>query len=220
MGIKQCTHKDLWIFNFNPWLVIKLNSDSNSIVVGSNSKIVLNLRYNSRGSDTSKLYPGKYVIDGTPVGFTTDSKGFVIPILTVTKNGLSTTTFTSRRTGTSIIKSSINFQTVTTSVKIFAKLYVTSTDPVNNAFRVPINKLIKITFNVPIKYGNKFIKLINKWGSKPFRTYISGSSLYIKPLTVLAKGVQYTVILHTGSIQALSGSSKISLFRFKFTTTK
>lgn len=207
-------------FIYNPWLVIHLYSYYSRIIVGSTSKIVLNLRHNNRGMDTSSLYHGKYVIDGTPVTFSHDSLGFVKPKITTTKNGLSTIIFTGKHRGKSIIKSTINYQTVKTSINIFSKLVVTGTKPRNNAFKVPVNTVIKITFNVPIKYGNKFIKLRNKWGYKSCRTYTSGSSLYIKTLTLLAKGVQYTLILHTGSIKALSGSSKLSLFQFKFITTK
>ncbi|ADZ09085.1 parallel beta-helix repeat [Methanobacterium lacus] len=209
------------LFNFNPWIVLRLNSNYNKIIVGSTSKIVLNLRYNNKGVYTSPLYGGKYIIDGIIVGFSSDSLGILNPVVSTTKNGLSSTTFTARHTGTSTIRATVNSQSISTSIKIYPKLAVTSTSPVKNAFRVPLNTVIKITYNVPIKLGSKsLISLTNKWGNKLFDVYISGSTLYIKPRTILARATQYTVILHTNSVRALSGSSGSSLFGYAFTTTK
>ncbi len=117
-------------------------------------------------------------------------------------------------TGTSGLAAPYLFRFTTTSPPI-----VTSTSPVNNAVNVAINKVIQINFNKAIKYGtNPWIELTNSWGAKPFTMAISGNTLYIATKTLMARGTQYTVILHSNSITDLTGTSGLAapyLFRFR-----
>ncbi len=97
---------------------------------------------------------------------------------------------------------------------------VKTVDPVNNAVNVPANKVIKITFSETVKTGNNWIELKNSNGTLiPFTTNISGNVLTIKPTISLAKGVKYTVILHTGCVTDLAGN-KLALYSSVFTVVK
>ena len=206
------------LFNLNPRIILRITPYPSQITVGSTSTIVVDLRHNNNGVDTTSLYPGKYIIDGIIVGFVNDSLGKVNPIVYATTNGLATTTFTGKFPGISVIKSTVIAQTVSTQVKIVSKIFVTSTSPVKNAVNVAINKIITVKFSNTIKFGkNPWIELRNKWGSKPITMTISGSSLYLKPKTLLARNTLHTVILHTNSITDLTGAG-ISLYTFSFKT--
>jgi hypothetical protein len=96
---------------------------------------------------------------------------------------------------------------------------VSSVDPVNNGVNVALNKVIKVTFNQAILAGNNWIELLNtKTGVVvPVSTSISGNVLSITPNSLLANGVVYQVILHTGSVTSLVGNP-LSLYSSKFTT--
>ncbi len=94
---------------------------------------------------------------------------------------------------------------------------VKTTDPVNNAVKVATNKIVKITFNEPIKAGNKCIQIVNSKGTViSTTTSINGSVLTINH-SKLAKTTKYTVILHTGCITDIAGN-KLALYTTKFTT--
>jgi len=96
---------------------------------------------------------------------------------------------------------------------------VTSTDPVNNAI-VTNEKIIKVRFSESVKYGNQWIELKNSYGQiKPTTKTISGNTLTITPKTALAKGVQYKLIIHSGSIKDLSGNS-VSIYKTSFNVSR
>lgn len=84
-------------------------------------------------------------------------------------------------------------------------LSVVSASPVNGAVNVSADKIIKITYNKPIKTGTNWIELKNSSGSLiPITKSIMGNILTIThPL--LSKGVKYTLVLHSGSITDLDG---------------
>ena len=97
---------------------------------------------------------------------------------------------------------------------------VTLSDPINNAFNVATNKVIKITFNEPVKAGNMFIELKNSAGTLiPITRSISGNVLSITPNSLLKAGTKYTIILHTNSIKDLASNGLAALYTTKFTTT-
>ena len=96
---------------------------------------------------------------------------------------------------------------------------VTSTNPLNNAFKVSLNKMILYRFNKAIKYGNGWIELINSKGiSKSFKTSITGNTMYIKPTTPFTKGTSYTVFVHTNAVKSLGGAGLTSPNTTRFTT--
>ncbi len=94
---------------------------------------------------------------------------------------------------------------------------VISSDPANGALRIPLNKVIKIKFNEAIKLPSKpWIELKTNSGiAKPFKLSISGNVLIITPTTLLTKGTQYIVSVHSNSITSSTGlASKSYIFRF------
>jgi methionine-rich copper-binding protein CopC len=93
---------------------------------------------------------------------------------------------------------------------------VTAIDPVNKAI-VLNTKVIKIKFNTPIKNGNKFIQLKSTSNGKinPTKTSISGETLSIIPTTTLTKGSSYQILMHSGSVEDLSGNG-VHIFSTSF----
>jgi hypothetical protein len=95
----------------------------------------------------------------------------------------------------------------------------TAFDPVNNAVNVALNKVIKVTFNQAVLMGSNWIELVNtRTGALvPVTTSISGNVLSIAHSSVLAKGVAYKVLLHTGCVTSLAGNP-VGSYVTKFTT--
>ena len=98
---------------------------------------------------------------------------------------------------------------------------IKSSNPVNNAVNVALNKVIQITFNEAIKLGsNPWIELYTTGNGIyiPFTSKINGNVLSITPTSLLA-GTKYTVILHTNSITDMEGNGLASPYTTRFTTT-
>ncbi len=92
---------------------------------------------------------------------------------------------------------------------------VTSFDPVNKAL-ASNNKIIKVKFSESVKIGTNWIELHGNGKFKSTTKTVNGNILSITPKTALAKGAKYTVVLHTGSVEDLSGND-ISLQSTSFT---
>ncbi len=93
---------------------------------------------------------------------------------------------------------------------------VTAIDPVNKS--IVLNpKVIKIKFNTAIKDGNKLIQLKSTSNGKisPTETSISGDTLSIIPTTNLTKGSKYQILIHSGSVEDLSGNG-VQIFSTNF----
>jgi glycosyltransferase involved in cell wall biosynthesis len=87
---------------------------------------------------------------------------------------------------------------------------VNGIDPVDNAENVSINKVIKITFNEPIKSGSAYNKITLNGGgvvSLPISKSIKGNVLTITPSKPLIQGTRYTLILHSDTITSLKNNS-------------
>ena len=93
---------------------------------------------------------------------------------------------------------------------------VTAIDPVNKSI-VLNTKVIKIKFNKAIKKGNNLIQLriINNGKISPTKTSISGDTLSIIPTTNLTKGYRYQILIHSGSVEDLSGNG-VHIFSTNF----
>ena len=90
-------------------------------------------------------------------------------------------------------------------------------DPVSNSVNVPIDKVITVTFNEPIKAGNNWIELELFNGTCiSVNTSIKDNKLTICP-PLLAAGTKYKVVLHTGSVKDLAGNSLALVVKY-FTT--
>ena len=124
-----------------------------------------------------------------------------------------TTSITSNDSVSTFSAKSESLSTATTSAP-----KVTAIDPSNKAVNVPVNKVIKITFNESIKAGTNWIELKDSSGKAvSFTKSISSNTLTITPTSNLTKGVKYSLILHTGSITDLSGNP-IAYYGSTFTT--
>ena len=83
---------------------------------------------------------------------------------------------------------------------------VTAVDPANHAI-VQKSQNIKITFNKAIKSGTNWTELKTSTGKTvSAKNVISGNQLIISPTSTLAYG-KYIIILHTGSVQDLTGNT-------------
>ena len=95
------------------------------------------------------------------------------------------------------------------------------TDPYSRMVNVPINKNIKVLFNEPIKFGTNYIEMKDTRGRYiPIKRSINGKIMTIVPIFQLAKGTTYTLILHMGCINDLSGNMLSSVYSSNFTTDK
>jgi methionine-rich copper-binding protein CopC len=95
---------------------------------------------------------------------------------------------------------------------------VTSVNPANHSI-VLKSPTIKVNFNEPIKAGTNSISLKNSAG-KVIKTKnsISSKTLTISPLSALATGVKYNLILNAGSVKDLAGKGN-SYYSTSFTVS-
>jgi hypothetical protein len=202
-----------------PPVVTLINPLNNAVNVALNKGIQINFNkaikfgvnpwielMNSSGN----LIPISTAISGSSLYITPQT---LLAMGTQYKVLLHTNSITDTITSSGIAPFTSKFTTATPPV-------VTLTNPLNNAVNVALNKVIQINFNKTIKLGtNSWIELTNRWGAKPFTTAISGSSLYITTQTLLAKGTQYTVTLHSNSVTDSTGTAGLAApYTFRFTT--
>ena len=95
-----------------------------------------------------------------------------------------------------------------------------SSSPGYGAQNIALNKIISITFNETIKMGIKpWIEFKTVSGTAvPYKTSITGSTLYITPLSLLKSGTQYIAIVHSGAVMGMNGVVLGSPCSVKFTT--
>lgn len=103
------------------------------------------------------------------------------------------------------------------SVMMKEKIFVKKLDPMKDGIMVPIDKVIRLTFNENIKEGTNWIELLSSNRENiPLKKVIDGKTLIINhPL--LTKGTRYTLHLHTGCIIDLEGN-KMNTYSTSFTT--
>jgi ABC-2 type transport system ATP-binding protein/lipopolysaccharide transport system ATP-binding protein len=103
------------------------------------------------------------------------------------------------------------------SVMMKEKIFISQSDPAKNDIKVPIDKIITLTFNETIKEGTNWIELLsNNRDNIPLKKVIDKKTLIINhPL--LTKGTRYTLHLHTGCITDLEGN-KLNTYSTSFTT--
>lgn len=83
---------------------------------------------------------------------------------------------------------------------------VTSMDPANYAVNIAANKVITVTFNEAIKFGNNNIQLKTSTGTLiPINKIISGNVLTITPINPLTEA-RYMLIIYAGSVTDLVGN--------------
>ena len=97
---------------------------------------------------------------------------------------------------------------------------VNGTDPVNGAVNVSNNKVIKITFNEPIKVGSVYssITVKNSAGAlKTMNVSISGSVLTLTPVYNYLTGYKYIIYIPVNAIKDTTGSGLAADFSSNFT---
>ena len=98
---------------------------------------------------------------------------------------------------------------------------ISKVDPLNGAVNVAINKVIKVSFSEPIKSGKIWIELKDITGKLITTTAtVSGNILTINHSTLLKKGMKYTLIIHSNTVQDSSGNPLAKPYTTIFTTTK
>jgi len=98
---------------------------------------------------------------------------------------------------------------------------VLSTDPVNNATNVPIDKVIKVTFNEDVESATNFDKIIMldaEGATVAVTTTLTASVLTITPSDPLAYSTKYTVTIPAGAVKDTSGNALAEELSFSFTT--
>ena len=118
--------------------------------------------------------------------------------------------------GTLYFGSNAYFGGVINLFAIHDNVLVGSVDPVGNAVNVPAGKIIKITFNSPIKVGGGQIELKGSSGNAvPFKTNIKDNALVITPSNSLSSD-KYTLTLYNDCVTDLDGSH-LELYSTSFT---
>jgi methionine-rich copper-binding protein CopC len=95
---------------------------------------------------------------------------------------------------------------------------VTKSDPANNAVNVPLNKVINLVFNEPIKQGGNFTNITLSTINGPIiaTATITGNSIVIIPNNYF-KGTTYTINLPNDAVEDLAGNA-VSAYSSQFTT--
>jgi len=98
---------------------------------------------------------------------------------------------------------------------------VVSTDPVDNATNVPIDKVIKVTFNEDVVSATNFDKITladAKGATVAVTTTLTASVLTITPSDPLAYSTEYTVTIPAGAVKDAADNTLPEDFSFNFTT--
>ena len=101
-----------------------------------------------------------------------------------------------------------------------APISIVNVDPINGTMNVPGNKVMNITFNVPIKAGSAYSSIVmkntNDNSAKPILTSIAGNILTITPTYNWLQFVTYQLTIPINSITDLSGNTLTSAFITSF----
>lgn len=136
--------------DFNPWLVLRLTAVPNTIFVGGTSTLTADLTFNSDNVDT---HLSGNIPDGTPVAFAGNAFGTVAPSNTSTTSGKATSTYTGTAPGTGNVSTTVDMQTVSTSITV---------NPTPCVITCPANKIQSndpnqcgavVTYNAPATMG-------------------------------------------------------------------
>ena len=93
---------------------------------------------------------------------------------------------------------------VTYKTWLTTPIAVTCVDPVNTTMNVDTSKVIKLTFNEPIKEGNLLIQLKDSAGNIiPLNISINENILFITP-SMLTNNTRYNLTLSNGSIEDIA----------------
>ncbi|OPZ75065.1 MAG: hypothetical protein BWY80_00317 [Firmicutes bacterium ADurb.Bin456] len=97
---------------------------------------------------------------------------------------------------------------------------VASTDPAHNSTHVPLDKAIKVTFNVYVERGDTFNDISLMAGEDKVASLqsLNYSVITIYPSTALTSGTKYTVTIPRGAIKDVNCNPLKDPYTFSFTT--
>lgn len=101
-----------------------------------------------------------------------------------------------------------------------SELKIISTNPIQNAVNVALNKTITVTFNTPIFPGTSYGDISLKTASNtavPVTVTINGSILSIKPQT-LSLNTTYLLNIPYNAVKDVNGKNLLKSYTLKFTT--
>ena len=199
--------------NITPWLVLTFTASPTHIENGVSSILKASLIRDSNGIFHNPAEG--HVPDGITAYFKTTLG--TLKSYGVLNNGFTTTILNNGGVrGTADVSTTVDGQTLHTAVAMNLPPKVTRIDPAKNALNVSPYKVVKITFNKPIKAGNMWIELKKSSGTPiSITSSISNNILIIKPNSPLTKS-KYYLILHTGSVTDM-GSNPITSYSSSFT---
>lgn len=102
-----------------------------------------------------------------------------------------------------------------------SSLKVISSDPVNNAKEVHVDKNLSINFNMIIKQGisfNKITLIDSKKNKIKFTTKISNKTLVIETVQYMDYATKYTLSIPVNAVKSQSSGAYNSLISISFTT--
>ena len=134
--------------SYDPWIVLTVTANPTTINIGGTSTVTADLLHDSNGVYHDPV--NGHVPDGLTVNFSSDTKGTVTPISTITTNGIANTTFKGISLGVSAISTTLDAQTVTTNVNINKISTAIIVDPVSGYK----GKTVNLTVHVTDIYGN------------------------------------------------------------------
>lgn len=211
---------DLHGFTVNKWFILKVNTNSSSVPINTNSKITTDLRYDNYGT----LHTEAYLPNGIPITFTTNLG--TISAKAYTTNGIAQATLKSALGGTANVSAIVDSQQVSKLVKIIDKVppKVSSTNPKNNAAGFSRTATISIKFNENIKtstYWSKiYIKNMKTGKTAVISKSIKGNTLYIKMSSKRYAYTWYQVYIPKAALKDSSNNNLAAAYAFKFKTGK
>jgi predicted outer membrane repeat protein len=207
-------------FTINKWFVLKVNTNSSSVPINTNSKITADLRYDNYGT----LHTESYLPNGIPVAFTTNLGTVSAKAYTV--NGIAQSTLKSALGGTANVSAIVNSQQVSKLVKIIDKVppKVSSTYPKNLATGCSRTSTIYLKFNENIKAGTYWSKIYVK-NMKTGKTAIisksiKGNTLYIKMSSKRYAYTWYQIYIPKAAVKDSFNNNLAASYTFKFKTGK
>ena len=207
-------------FTVNKWLILKLNTNTSSVPINTNSKITADLRYDNYGT----LHTEGSIPDGTPVTFTTNLG--TVSAKAYTFNGIAQSTLKSTLGGTANVSAIVDSQQVSKLVKIIDKVppKVSSTYPKNLATGCSRTSTIYIKFNEKIKastYWSKiYVKNLNTGKIALISKWISGNTIYIKMSSRRYAYNWYQVYIPKAAVKDYFNNNLAGYYTFKFKTGK
>ena len=197
-----------------PWLVLTVSAKPNIIHTNKNSTVTVDLLHDSNGvfNDPSN----GCVPDGIPVTFS-GYLGSVNPINTTLTDGQAQTVFTANNGGTGNVTATVDGQSVNAPI-IIDPPTINSISPANNSSTNIINKVIIITFNVPILAGSSYndITVTGPSGIVSTTSQINGNILTLTPISNYTNG-NYHVNIPINAVTDLIGNNLKTIFNSQFT---